>query len=192
MVSVTRTDSLRLELRAALKDKHEALDKVVSGFDIGSHEGLRAFIAMQAAALSRLSAAGVGASSAPAIADLLERARTDLVSLGLPAGSDAPTDTAQAAFHPLAIDYVIGGSRLGNAILKKRWLGSRDRRVHAAQAWFTAPSYSDLWQGFCAVAGQMPGTGPDADRITNDAAEIFDMYSRCAASAGEKRVPEHV
>ncbi|SNT02806.1 biliverdin-producing heme oxygenase [Tropicimonas sediminicola] len=182
--------NLRLRLRSATREAHEALDAQVSAFEISTESGLRSFLAMQVQALSALMPVSGRAGCAPILEPLRDRARDDLAALSGRVPESAPV--LEAAPHPLALDYVIAGSRLGTVILKQRWKASTDPAVLAAGNYFGAPDYIACWKDFCTSAAEMDASCAISDRIVADVAGLFDFYRRCAQSAVSCERERHV
>ncbi|WP_143089826.1 biliverdin-producing heme oxygenase [Tropicimonas isoalkanivorans] len=174
-------DDLRGRLRSDTRSSHDRLDRHVSTFDLGEPDGLRSFLAMQLMALTRLEPLAKNSICAPAIHDLRARAEFDLRGLDETTALSCPDLTFTP--HPMSVDYVIAGSRVGTAILRKRWLASKNAEVRATSAYFSAPTYMDMWRAFCDRATRETSSGPQADRIVGDAIGLFDFYGHCAASA---------
>ena len=173
-------DNLRARLRTDTRTSHEELDREVSSFDLTRPDGFACFLRMQATALNTLRGNIMSQASAEMVCDLLERAEADLRQLGY------PVDERQMKLdvvHPMAIDYVIAGSRLGTQILKKRWFSATDAKVRSAASYFCAPSYIEAWAAFRANAEKMPSTGPLADQIIRDTDRIFQIYRECARAS---------
>ncbi|WP_407493313.1 hypothetical protein [Pseudooceanicola sp. MF1-13] len=153
----------------------------MSQFDLSTPVGLAVFLAMQQAALDALIAADGGDRTRSILPDLAARAADDLATLGAtPAPQRPALGTTPDA---MAVDYVLLGSRLGTAVLKKRWSMATDERVHAASAYFSAPTYIDVWQAFCSAAAEVPADSPQAQTIVNDTSRLFDFYHGCAVAA---------
>ncbi|HEY6917186.1 MAG TPA: biliverdin-producing heme oxygenase [Allosphingosinicella sp.] len=128
--------SPRQELRAATADEHERVDRLFSMFDLGTDEGYRAFLSAQAWAYLPVEKALDTAGAARLIDDWRERRRAhlllaDLEELG--AGrmeSSAQSHRGVPVFSAregcerdaaiLGALYVLEGSRLGGAVLKRR------------------------------------------------------------------------
>ncbi len=183
---LTTYTTLRWRLRADLKEDHDRLDRAVTNFDLRTSGGLAAFLRLQEAALTRLCPLAPAAGVAAAMWDLRDRARSDLASLGVTRleGTLPPMGVP----HPLSVDYVIAGSRLGSRILRARWEEASDPSVKAARAYMTAPDYVGLWREFCEASEQLPATGEYADRVTEGAAAIFRLYlSLCHELSAEGR-----
>ncbi len=183
----TRHESdLRTRLREETARSHEALDMLMSGFDLARIEGLHGFLATQQLALSQIENVADAADSRRAICIIREAAETDIKALGGKSVVSRPCLNFSPT--PLAIDYIIAGSRLGSIVLKKRWLAAKDPTVRSACAYFTAPDFLQLWRAFCQRAQSIDGAGAQADRIVGDAARLFDFYAACTgAITGERR-----
>ena len=156
---------------------HEKLDAEVSKFDLTTPYGLLQFLNMQSRALQSLLALQASAKADVMIRELLERAALDLRQLG---SSTQLSPAAIEPVHPLAIDYVIAGSRLGSQLLKKRWQAATDPQVRRASAYFSGPGYIEIWASFCETAEATPSAGTFADQIVRDADRILHMYLECA------------
>lgn len=173
--------NLRSRLRSGSSSAHQELDRLVSRFDLGTAPGLSAFVSMQYAALTELMRLKSGDLTAGAIIDLRQRADTDLGSLGAP--RPAPLRRLTAPLAPIAVDYVIAGSRLGTKVLRKRWLASSAPRVQGARAYFSAPDYIECWQRFCHDALEIDPSEDAAVRILEDVNRMFALYTAAALAA---------
>jgi len=181
--------SLRTRLRTNTRLAHEQLDQEVSRFDLTTPNGLIGFLDMQSAAFQTLLEFDASAKTEAMIRDLLERATLDLCELR------SSAETVPAAIepvHPLSIDYAVAGSRLGSRLLKKRWQAATDPKVRRARAYFSAPSYIDIWASFCDATEAMQSTGPQADQVVKDANRIFHMYHECARTLMLTKEATHV
>lgn len=179
--------NLRHRLRHDLAAVHGDLDGLASRLDLRTRHGLAAFLAMQLAGFRALLPTAPPGPVRSAMADLAERAAADLNMLGAPEPAPQPGVTAD----PLALAYVIGGSRLGTVVLAQRWRSSRDPAVRAASAYFSAPDHRDIWRRFCATASRMPADGPVARVILRDARAVFDLFLD-AARASLRRLDDRV
>ena len=174
---------LRQRLAEDLASTHERLDGLVSLFDLETKSGVTSFILMHEAALKQLSDAKLSDATAQMVTDLLHRAQADLSTLQVAQLTLAKTKTEN--LHPLAVTYVISGSRLGAEVLKKRWLGSEAAKDRHGEAYMLAPRHIDVWQSFVKEASDMPATSEVADQIVEDAATVFALYSDIANLARE-------
>ncbi|EAR50436.1 hypothetical protein OG2516_08863 [Oceanicola granulosus HTCC2516] len=167
---------MRARLREGTQARHRKLDDALSAYDIRTPGGLAAFLSVHEAAFSRI---GPGAGvSGRVLPDLLQRLRADLVVLGAAhcAACDPAAATPARRRHPVAVDYVTLGSRLGSKVLRRRWATSPDPLVQRASAYFTAPGYLDEWRRFCDAAETAPADDADAELAVADANGIFDVF----------------
>ncbi|RVV98455.1 hypothetical protein EKE94_05920 [Mesobaculum littorinae] len=183
--------TLRWRLRQDTRDEHEALDAMLADCDVATAPGLAAFLAVQADALARLAPICADGATRRFVIDLLAAARTDLRALGVVDPEPAGTDTATSAFDgvpaprmldPLAVDYVIFGSRLGNTVMHRHWSATADPAARQAGRFLSLPVPADGWRGLTARLSAMPATGVDADRTICDARAVFALYGRAAVA----------
>ena len=171
--------NLRTRLRVGTRKEHEALDAKLAGLDLKSPDGLSRFLQVQAAALPRIRISDGVARSADLADDLLAGLRLDLAVLGVPELPEGPA----VEVHALAMDYVVLGSRLGTAVLRKTWAVADNPLVQRASRYFEAPARPDLWRTFCVETGQMEANGAQADRMVDDVRALFRLYDDCAGQA---------
>lgn len=173
-------DTLRARLRRDLRAAHDALDDVSAQMTLETLEGYVSFLGMHAFGMGAIEGLACGDDVAAMRADLLQRVRGDLVALG----QTVPTPpSAPPQIDPLAIAYVLAGSRLGNAVLRQRWERGELARSGVPSAFITAPDYHEVWRAFCAQAREMPATGPAADRIVADSDQLFKQFHAGAIAA---------
>ena len=177
----TAAPNLRLRLRQDTRAAHDALDLALSRFDLTTAEGLRRFLRAQWLGLRALDLAGSTAQSRTALTSLTAALRSDLDRLGVAVDPDPPV--LDFVPEPLAIDYMVAGSRLGSMVLRKQWLAATDPDVRAAGAYFGGPDHLDLWKAFCRQAEAMPATTAIADRVVQDADRLFEFFLDCARRA---------
>lgn len=169
---------LRQRLARDLASTHQRLDDLVSLFDLETKTGVTSFILMHEAALKQLSETQLSDAARTMVNDLLHRAQADLDAMQVAPLTPEPTKTDD--LHPLAVTYVIAGSRLGAEVLKKRWLGSEAAKDGHGEAYMLAPRHIEVWQSFVKDASEMPATSDLADKIVKDAAAVFELYSDIA------------
>ncbi|RED18071.1 hypothetical protein [Pontivivens insulae] len=185
MTDAANEMTLRSRLRGDTMRMHIALDERVSAFDLACSDGLRAYLWMQAAGLVHVCSGPLSHPVHVMVDDLLLRAKSDLAALEAP-------DLPHANPHnldQLATAYVLCGSRLGNSILKRRW---QSGAVGRPEAYFSAPSYIELWRAFVAEASAQPAFGHHADRVVTDANALFGTFLSLAEDAARHRVKAHV
>lgn len=113
-------EHLRRETRAA----HERVDARFSGLDLKDPADYRRFVALHAAAFLPLEQALTDAGAARLVDDWDAMRRTpeleaDLVALGLPVPPRSSGPTFANDAEMLGAIYVLEGSRLGGAVLRK-------------------------------------------------------------------------
>ena len=175
-------ENLRLRLRDGCADLHDRLDGAVARMDVREVAGLRGFLAMNAAAFGALAcggAKGVHVGTAT-IAGLAEAATRDLVSLGA-----APGRVAPVMADPLAVDYVVLGSRMGTRVLRRRWQGARNSSVLQADRYFSQPDMAPEWRALCDDLSARPGDDARARVVLADARALFTLFLDAQASTEE-------
>ncbi len=170
--------SLRDRLRRDSRAEHARVDAAVGALDLGQAGDLGRFLAAHHAAFRAIAPAARGTSRG-LVADLAARLEADLTVLGRAALPAAP----QMACDPVAVDYVVLGSRLGTAVLRRRWAAAAGGRAAGAGRYLTAPGQGAAWRTFCAAQASRPGTGPAAERIVGDVRRLFDLFDRALARA---------
>ena len=169
--------SLRDRMRLDTADLHAALDARLGAFDLRDPADLAGFLRINERGFAAIAGAGpdgavcMGRSIA---ADLARRIRSDLDRLGT---SPLPAVAAPEDPDPLAIDYVVLGSRLGSSVLKRHWAQAEDPRVREASCYFSAPAQVRRWQAFCRQTREMSPKNAAADRAVDDTRRIFALFN---------------
>jgi heme oxygenase len=114
----------RALLRARTADAHERVDASFSGFDLGDRTGYSAFLQAQAMAYLPVEAALDRSGAGDLLADWPARRRAhlleaDLAALATPLPPLLAAPALEALPRLLGALYVIEGSRLGGAMLKR-------------------------------------------------------------------------
>ena len=140
--------TLRHHLRTATRAEHDRVDALGERYDLTSANGYGSFLMAHARALPSLEAAIGTSGQRPQ--DWPERRRTpallaDLARLGLtpPAPLAAPELPRQAM--GLGALYVLEGSRLGGAVLRRRL---KDAQPEAPDAYLSHGEGRPLWRSF--------------------------------------------
>jgi heme oxygenase (biliverdin-IX-beta and delta-forming) len=117
--------SARFALKAATQAEHDRVDALFSRLDLANGDDYRLFLTAQAAAHLPIEAALDAAGAERVLADWPDRRRGDLLRADLaalaadqPLHLDPPVLETDAAI--LGAIYVLEGSRLGGAILKRQ------------------------------------------------------------------------
>lgn len=116
--------SARTALRAATAAEHERVDSLLSRFDLTERAGCRLFLLAQAAAFLPVEAALDEAGAERLVPDWPQRRRSEALHADLAAlGAEPPTPALAIRFDTdeavLGAVYVLEGSRLGGAMLKR-------------------------------------------------------------------------
>jgi len=170
----------RTALRSATAGAHERVDAAFSLFDLGSESGYRSFLLAQAAALlpteAELDAAGAG----DVLNDWAERRRGDLLRGDLAALAVTPPEPF---FAPLFLSikapmlgaiYVLEGSRLGGAVLKRSVPSPFPRRfLEARQA-------AGSWRKLLQTLDDLLTRPDDLDAAIVAAREVFARFEGAA------------
>ena len=173
--------SYRHELRAATRVDHQRLDDLFSALDITRRVDYAHFIGVHLAVFEVLEPQLSPAS--PTCRHLragLAGLRRDLATLGQRRPEmrlNTKSERGEAGPDPLAVDYVLAGSRLGLKVLQARWANSPDPLVRAAGAYFTLPNAAPPWQQVCRALSTVPLGSARAGAITRDTKRIFDLFA---------------
>lgn len=170
-----KAESLRYRLRSGASPAHDRLDARVTALDVATRRGVSSFLAMNHAAFAAMVKAGACGRRADAqvIVGLANAAEADLAQLGA-----APVRVSCTRdFSPVAVDYVVLGSRMGTEVLRRRWQVSTDPLVRRACGYFSQPGDARAWRAFRDELMAMPGEGETADRILDDVEHLFALFS---------------
>lgn len=176
-----RNQTVRARLRAATASAHARVDDVFSRFDLASREDYGRFLQAQAAVLLPLERA-LDAGIAPRLdIDWPERRRgdallSDLAALGLRApatGALPPIERADAALGTI---YVLEGSRLGGALLKRSVGAELPTR-------FMAAGRPQLWQRLIAALDERLPTPAQQGAAVEAAEAAFDRFEHAGRAA---------
>lgn len=137
--------SARAALRAGTAAEHERVDRLFSRFDLGSIEGYRCFLLAQAAAFLPIEDELDRAGAVETVPDWPQRRRgallrADLVALGAEDCAPLPSPAFRDAAAHLGAIYVLEGSRLGGALLK------RGLPASAPRSFLSPPDHKGSWR----------------------------------------------
>lgn len=164
----------RAALRAATAGEHERVDALFAAYPIGGMEGYRRFLLAQASAFLPVEAALEEGGIERLVPDWPARRRSaallsDLAALGAapPAPVPAPPLGTDAAM--LGALYVLEGSRLGGALLK------RAIPAEAPRAFLDAPQPKGAWRTFLEYLEKLLYESAQEDAISA-ARLVFDRF----------------
>jgi heme oxygenase len=167
--------SARAVLRARTAEEHDRVDRLFSGFDLAREDDYRRFLLAQAAAFLPMEAALDRSGAAELLPDWPQRRRahllrSDLETLGAaePAGITPPPLDAPAAV--LGAIYVLEGSRLGGAVLK------RSLSPAAPKAFLSAPQIQGSWRKLLETLDMFLYRSEHLDAASGAAASVFQNF----------------
>ena len=178
--------TLRTTLRAATRQDHDRVDLLGGAFDFARPSDYQAFLRAHAAVLPGVEAA---LDSAP-LGDLppswMQRRRTaalaaDLAALGLapPPQAATPLSLPDHATRLGAL-YVLEGSRLGGAVLRRRLAASQPE---APDAYLAHGAGQPYWRSFLDWLDSQLLNGPETEAAIDGARQVFRAFE--AAFRGE-------
>lgn len=175
--------SVRQALRAATRDEHDRVDALFSRFDLSRRAGYRAFLTAQHAAFAPVERAVDRAGGAAVLADWPARRRShlleaDLTDLGAAAGEDGEPLTMLTPAEILGAVYVLEGSRLGGAVLRRRLDPAWPARF------LNAPAEPGSWQGLIATLETALARPADLAAAIRAARTVFGGFE----TAGRKHL----
>ena len=179
--------TVRAALRAATAACHKRVDHAYSRFDLGSAHGYRTFLAAQADAFLPVEKALDDAGAKTVLPDWPQRRRGDLLradladlNVTLPEPFSVPEFISGKASMLGAI-YVLEGSRLGGAVLKRAAPGHFPRRfLEARQA-------AGSWRLFLRTLDEFLTRPCDLDAAVAAATEVFARFAGAADAHLENR-----
>lgn len=171
---------LRSYLRAQTRPEHDALDTAMSRFDLETERGYRAFLATNLLAWSCLAGhwesflAETLRTDAPDYCALLEQ---DLAELGSDNANGLPPISPPHIACPGGMAYVLAGSRMGMATIRKRpnW-GARTGR---ARRFVEDRAGPNLFRTVIAHLESLPQDKASRAASAESATLTFDIF-RCA------------
>lgn len=168
--------TVRQALRTATGGSHERVDAAFSGFDLTDRLSYARFLSAQAAAHVPVETALEESGVENVLPDWPGRRRADLLRTDLAAlGRSLPRADALPAFDTaaeiLGAVYVLEGSRLGGALLR--------RSVPAdLPCSFLGASDSAAWRRLLEVLDLQVRDAGDIDRATNGALRVFSLFEQ--------------
>ncbi|UTS81669.1 hypothetical protein OL67_002761 [Phaeobacter piscinae] len=168
----------RHALRRATRREHDAVERAFAPFHQSPLPHLAWFLTCQHTALHALAGSrcnGTG-HSVGLLAALTAALREDCAVNG-----DHPATVSVDALprlHPLAVDYLVLGSRMGNEVLRRRLAGAADQLP--LPAYFAPRDHLVAWRATCTDLDQIPPTGALARRVVADTRQGFGLFDTAA------------
>ncbi|SPF78172.1 hypothetical protein [Pseudoprimorskyibacter insulae] len=163
--------SFRTILRTKTRHAHDKAELSFARFRADAKRNLGWFLASQRAGLGALRASGIGVST-DLRARLLIRLDADLIVHNRPL---IPVRAAQE-LDPLAVDYIILGSRLGTEVLRRQVFQSGD----AIPLYFQTGPEPQLWRTLCDDLALIDPGSARASAILRDTRTAFDIFEHAA------------
>ncbi len=169
------TTGFRARLRAETFADHQVLDDLFASVDLVHRDGLRLFAQTHHAAFDVLYRNHKTSDWARVLQEMRANLVADLNVLGAqPLKID---HTNFPTIHPIALEYILVGSRMGTAVLRKRWGQSSDPLVLAAGHYFSADAWTYNWRETCTRLSAVPTDTGVADEIVADTKRCFGLFS---------------
>lgn len=168
--------SARAALRAATAAEHERVDRLFGAYDLSSRTGYRAFLLAQAAAFLPVERALAAAGAGRLVPDWPERIRghllrADLAELdaGEPEAICSPRIDGPAGVIGAA--YVLEGSRLGGAVLK------RALPARFPQSFLAAPQQPGSWRKLLEIMDKVLYGAGSIEAAAGVARQVFECFA---------------
>lgn len=168
--------SFRKVLRDGTRAEHDRLDDMFTALDITQPDDFMCFSTVHLICFQAMAeVVQTGSYSHQLLRQMAASLAADLDVLGAP---HAPIRAAVPPLpDPLAIDYIVAGSRLGSKVLKKRWLLAQDPTVRRANAYFGMNSNPAFWPQTCQALDAITPASARADAIVGDTKSLFQLFS---------------
>ncbi|UWR23314.1 hypothetical protein [Sulfitobacter sp. S190] len=173
-MSTAAKEGFRWTLRRDTQADHDAVDQLISAWDLQSQHGLAQFFRLHLICFKAMATT----SGDPRLPVMIDALSADLAVL-----RDAQ-DLEQMACpkaHPLAVDYILAGSRLGTQMLRKSWIAATDAQVRQAEQYFSIPPAPAEWQQTCAALDEIAPNSDEARVITHDSRALFGLFKTAYA-----------
>jgi heme oxygenase len=172
---------VRQALRSATADWHDRVDRAFSSFDLTDASSYGRFLLAQAGAHIAVDAALEAGGVAAALDDWPERRRAhllrdDLAALGLALPDVAAIPAFDGTPAMFGAVYVLEGSRLGGALLKR----SVSPDLPAS---FLGAGDSAAWRRLLDLLDDKVRTADETTAATNAACRVFMLFERAAKSS---------
>ena len=170
---------VRQALRSATADWHDRVDRAFSSFDLSDRGSYGRFLAAQAGAHIAVETALDAGNAGSVLADWPDRRRAqllrdDLAALGVDVPHVTPIAPFEGAAATLGAVYVLEGSRLGGALLR--------RSVPAGYpTTFLGAGDPAGWRRLLDILDQKVRTADETSAATNAACRVFMLFERAAA-----------
>ncbi|WP_200809626.1 hypothetical protein [Aquimixticola soesokkakensis] len=169
--------TFRHRLRRETAVQHAQTEDAFAPFMADPQPHLAWFLAAQRAGLvavfdSREVASTPGCTAL--MAQLTDRLDADLAQLGARCVATPP----DSGLDPLAVDYLVLGSRLGTEVMRRQ-LWPQDTGA-LPPSYFLGGDARDLWRAHCSALDAIAPQSPRAERVIFDSRRGFALFHRAA------------
>lgn len=171
---MTMRDGFRWRLKSATQPSHDRLDALVSQLDLTSQSGFAHFCRMHLIGFRAIAHGNPNA----ALDQMTGALQHDLIIVGSP---EPQTSLTMGPVDALAGDYILSGSRMGTAVLRKVWQTSYDPVVKSANAYFTLQPTGKIWGDVCIALEAAPSRSHD--KIIADCGRLYDLFAEAYLAA---------
>lgn len=167
----TRETDFRWVLRRETQAQHDRLDQLIGTLDLSEMASLRIFLRSHLVFFQSIK----NVDGDRAIPNLITCLLADIATFD---ASPKPAKVeALVGLDPLAVDYIVSGSRLGNEVLKRRWMKSNDLSVLKANRYFSAEAGINPWQQVCLALSSVDCSSLRSIQITRDVRLLFNKMT---------------
>lgn len=178
--------SARFALRSATAADHERVDAIFARFRLDEAAGYSGFLRATAAAYLPVENGLDEAGAANLVPDWTARRRADLLQEDLAGLGEAPGPalpfTISGEAEMFGAIYVLEGSRLGGAMLKKSVPQSLPRRF------LDAPAEHGAWRRFSDLLDDRLCSSHDQNRAIMASKQVFDLFAQAGLDVLEPSV----
>lgn len=176
--------TFRTGLRDKMRHAHDVVDDQFSTLDLTTLGGLKRFLIIHEACFTQVDIAQ--SQPHPYLRDIIDNLRHDMRDLAL---TPLKMPALDNPLTPLAVAYIVEGSRMGTAVLRRRWAQSSDPHVLEINTYFDATYHQTGWRALCTQLESVVPGSPHARAITRDAALIFGQFSHAFRATAPALVP---
>lgn len=168
--------NFRLHLREQTRVDHASMDQLFSRLDIAKKSDFITFARIHLSCFEAMARVEpLSATTRQMLAGIVAGLQSDLKKMQQ--NQDKIDVKPFGRIDPLAVDYVLGGSRMGTKLLRIRWSQSTDQNVKDANAYFNLPSNPLFWQGVCHELSLIRVGSERAKSIIRGTKQIFELFS---------------
>ena len=157
--------------------QHDQLDQMFRTVDISQRDGFALFASVHRTCFQAMSDRyPSGGHASEFLGQMVDCLSHDIRIIG--ATSLDATPELPKQIDPLAIDYLVAGSRMGSKVLLKRWAKSGDPRVQQACHYFGLQGDGQFWKDTCAALSLIAPSSARANEIVTDTQILFGLFIR--------------